>query len=1000
MREGRQNLIIFSKLQAPEITTKTLRRKRLLDLLSENKNKKLILLCAGAGYGKTTLLSQFILTGKISYVYYHLEKSDAEPVVFFSYLIAGIRKTVPKFGKKTERLSRFFNYPQRYLEIILGTFINEILENIKEDIYIILEDYHLLSPSDNIDRIVDYLLNHLPPCLHLIISSRILPSFSLSQLRARDEMFEFGGQHLRFTKEEIKDLFGEVYSISLKESELSWIEEHSEGWPTSLRLMLQSSNYLEGVKASGYVRRILVSYYHSQANLFNYFAQEIYNRESRETRRFLVDCSVLEWLTPELCDAIVRKKNSEEILANLTTRNSFVFLIPGIGFKFHTLFKDFLRTKLTDIDREKRIYRRAGNYYYRQNNLEEAVKLYLQANEYVKVATIIERIGFNLIQQGRSGTLCSYIEKIPKSIRVRRPLLLMNYAQALIYVGRSDEARDNYLRAVKKLKKKRGFRKKYAEALYALGGISLNQGKFNAAKRWFKKALRVSPQSARLTRASILNSIASIFTAVGGKNLREAITYLRKALQIAQKNRFKELEASILNNWAMNEFKAGNLDMAYAKLSKIVNLLTTHFSPGCGAGFYNAAKFSLLLGRPQEARSILDSGLKVCSTYNDLWSMASIWQGYALLYQELGDFKKAKQFMMKTLEVNEKLGIVEVIAPSLNEMCRINIQSGELAEAEKNLSTIWALKSMRSEAESLPFLITKAKLKIAQGMFQEAENILSKILEISRKAKQTLDLFLINIELSKVYHFQGRPHETGAALKEVLSLCRYKGYEYLLLKALETEKWMLQTIMKENIEKKYVISVVKKAKLDIHWIDAFLFGIPRVLVDDRELADEIWKTIKAKKLFFYLLLHKNEKVSQDSLIEAFWQSASFKSGSDSLRKAIQHIRHICKTNVTQKAEMILLSKGCYQLSPKMYLSLDTEEFENLVIQAKGLKEKGAQCEQYLKKAVLLYREGFAVGWYDTWTDDFRHHYQGLYEDCLGMIASLCMANNKVKDAIV
>ncbi|UCG92038.1 MAG: bacterial transcriptional activator domain-containing protein, partial [candidate division WOR-3 bacterium] len=96
----------------------------------------------------------------------------------------------------------------------------------------------------------------------------------------------------------------------------------------------------------------------------------------------------------------------------------------------------------------------------------------------------------------------------------------------------------------------------------------------------------------------------------------------------------------------------------------------------------------------------------------------------------------------------------------------------------------------------------------------------------------------------------------------------------------------------------------------------------------------------------------------------------------------------------------LLSKGCYQLSPRMYISLDTEEFENLVIQAKGSKEKGARYEQYLKKAILLYKEGFAVGWYDTWTDDFRRHFQGLYEDCLGMIASLCVANNKLKDAIV
>lgn len=998
MRERRQNLVLLSKLQAPQIKTKTLYRERLVEVLRTNLDKKVILLCAGAGYGKTTLLIQFLSKKEIPYVYYHLEKSDAEPVVFFSYLIAGIRRIEIEFGKKTERLSHFFNYPQRYLEIIVSTFINEFIEHITDNLYIILEDYHALYPAEQIDTILTYLLDHLPPHLHLIITSRVAPPISISQLHAQNEILELGSEHLRFTRDEIKNLFSEVYSLSLKTSELDWIETHSEGWPTSLRLMLQSSNYFEGRKSSGYIRRILESYYQSQSNLFNYFAQEIYNQEPKNTRQFLVDCSVLGWLTPQLCDAVTRRKNSGDILADLTTRNAFLFRMPGMGYRFHHLFKDFLSSKIIETDRERKIYRRAGDFYAKEERLEEAIKFYLQAKEHERAASIIEKIGFSLVEQGRSGTLCSYVEKIPKSLIVQRPLLLMNYARSLIYVGRSEEAKDNCLRATKLLKSRVKMRKKYADALYELGGINLNQGRFTAAKKWFAKALSVCPKSSKLTRASILNSIGSIYTAIGGKNLQEGIKYFDKALRIAQRYGYRDLEASILNNWAMNEFKQGNLSVVYPKLAKTVDLLQTHFSPGCGAGFYNAARTGLFLGYIKEARSILDSGIKTCSSYNDLWSMARIWEGWALLYQELDDLKKAEQFATRALGIYEKLGIVRLITSALNELSRINIKAGELVDAERNLSKAWVLQESQGEFEAVPLLLTEAKLRIIQNKLTDAEHLLHQALKLSQRFGQIFNMFLINAELSKVFYLQGRIAEVVSTLKKVVMTCRTKGYEYLLLHELQQERWMLQIISRENIEKKYLMSLIKKAKLDVRWVDAFLFGIPRLIIDDHEIADAAWKTIKAKKLFCYLLLHKAEKVSQDTLIDALWQNASYKSGSDSLRKALQHVRTIFKSNIADKGDILTSGKGSYQISPHISIKLDTEKFQALVKKAKELREQNNEYEDYLKEAISLYKTGFAIGWYDSWVEELRRFYQSMYEDCLIMMGDLSFGKKRYKEA--
>ncbi len=999
MVNEKQSIVLLSKLQAPQIRTKVLYRSRLIDALVVNLNKKVILVCAGAGYGKTTLLSQLLSHKKIPYVYYHMEKSDAEPAVFFSYLIAGIRKLAPEFGKKTEALSHFFNYPQRYLELILGTFINEIIETIKDDLYIILEDYHTIYPAEHIDKILNYLLDHLPQQVHFIISSRVRPPLSIAQLQARDEIFEIGSQELKFNKEETKDLFVSVYSVSLSESELEWIEEHLEGWPTSLRLMLQSSNYFKKEKSSRYIKRILDSYYQSQSNLFNYFAQEIYDQEPKNIRQFLVDCSILEWLTPELCNAVANRNNSKVLLTDLTTRNAFLVDLPGIGYRFHNLFRDFLRSKLSDTNKEKRLYRRVGDFSFRSNRLEEAARFFLQAEEYNKAAASIEKISFTSIWQGRSAFLCSYIEKIPKSVRRQRPSLLMNYAEALVYLGRSDEAKNNCLRAANMLKKKSKGRKQYADALYKLGGILLNQDKLTTAKRWFKKALDVCPKNARLTRASILNSIGSLYRAGVSRNLPEARAYFQEALQIAHRDDYKGLEASILNNYAMNEFHLGNLNVAHSKLMKTTDLLKDHFSPGCGGGFFNAARMSIFLGNKSEARAILDAGIKTCGSHNDLWSMARIWQGYALFHEEFGDLDKARHLIAKVLEIYEKLGVVTLIISADTELCNINIKAGDLVTAERVLAKTWLLKENRRDLQSVPLLLTEARIRIAQGKYCDAESVLVSALEIARRSKQTFYAFLINFELSNVYYSLDVMSKALSRLKKIVVVSRAKGYDYLLACGFRQNKWMLQMLRKQGFERRYIVSVIGKFELDAHWVDAYLFGIPKVVLDDKEILEASWTTMKSKKLFFYLLLHKNKRVNHDVLIDALWHKASHKSGSDSLRKALQHIRQMYKSVKIGKRDLIVSGKGFYQISPEVLINLDTEEFESLVKRAKGTEKADKKYEHMLRKAISLYKDGFAPGWYDSWVEDRRRYYHGLYEDCLSMLVDYYIQNKKHTDAI-
>lgn len=990
-------IILLNKLQPPEIKTKTLRRRRLLNCIAKNLEKKVILLCAGAGYGKTTLLSHFFSENKIPVVYYHLEKTDAEPVVFFSYLIAGIRRFNPHFGSKVKGLQHLFNDPHRYLEIIAGTFINEIAEDIPKDICVVLEDYHTLHPSSAIDRIIDYIFNHMPANLHFMITSRSKLDVSFLQMIARDEFLELGSDQLRFTKEEIRRLFRSLYSITLRDEDLQRVEKYSEGWPVSLRLMLQSSNYLEGIRSSEHTRMVISNYLQSQVSLFNYFAQEIFFQEPSRVRDFLLDCSVFEWLSPGLCDAVTGRKNAARLLSDLTKRNAFIVRIPEHGYRFHNLFRDFLSSKLTDMGRRRRLYLRAGNYLAERHEYDESLKFYSQANAHKKMCAIIGRIGAAFIGQGRSAALCKYFEQMPEVIRDRNPNLLVIFSQALTLTGRLQDARRSCLKAYRILKKQSGTKRRHADALYALGGIYSTLGKRATAMRYYKNALAVCPRSANLTRAAILNSLGSLHNMIGGKHLIKAITYFGKALVIAQKSGYREIEASILNNWAWSEWKIGNLKEAYAKLSAIIPILEKHFSPGCGAGFYNAARYGILLGYNRKAKSILDLGIQTCSPYNDLWSLATIWHGYALLYLEAGNLQKARHFINKSLQVYEKLGVERLIVSATTEMCRINIADRDYVNAEKNVSSIWTHKKVRDDADSIPIYLTIAKLQSAQDRIGRAEDMLLTALQLAKKYGEIFQRFLVSIELSKLLYQKRDVGRSQEMLIEAVKISGRRDYEYLLAKELQREKWMLQAIREQDIEKRYVMAIIKKSGVDVHWIEAHLFGVPKITIDDRVIEDDVWKTIKAKKLFFYLLLRKGERTSGDLLIDKLWPDASNGRGGDSLRKAIQHIREIAKSEHGIAAELVNSVKGVYQISPDISVWLDVNEFDELYELALRSASEDKK-ERILRRAVDLYGDGFATGWYEGWVDDLRHYYGGRYEECLAELARLYFRKAKYPEA--
>jgi LuxR family maltose regulon positive regulatory protein len=999
MGKGKAGIVILSKLQIPQIRTKMLYRKRLVKILAENIGKKVILICAGAGYGKTTLLSQFVNKKNITHLYYHLENSDADPAEFLSYLIAGLKKLKPAFGKITGKLRHYFNDPVKYLPIIAGTFVNEIIDNFKEELYIILEDYHTLTDAAMIDGFISYFFDHFPANLHFIITSRKRPYFSLTRLRAKDEVLELTNDDLRFTHFEIRRFLKELYAISLKLSDIKVIEEHSEGWPTSLRLMTQSPDYLEAIKSSGYVKKILDRFYRTQKGLFNYFAQEIYDKEPLAIRRFLLQCSTVEWLSPDLCFFITKQPNAGSMLSAVARRNSFLVKMPGYGYRFHNLFRDFLHSKLTDITEKRQMLRRAALFYEKHGRFEEAIKYNLQVGNYARVVLLINKIGFALIGQGKSTALCSYIEQIPVQLRRANPGLLAIYAQTLIHTGRSDDARKSLEAAARILKQKGKKRIQYADVIYELGGLNFNEGNFIKARTLFRKALTVCPKSLNVTRAAILNSLGLVNTNIGGKYLKQAKDYFERSLLISKKKRYKKLEASIYNNWAMNELKTGNISEAYVKLSQMVKLLKNYFSPHCGSGYFNAARISLLLGYKEHSKEILDTGVEVCKPFNDMWSMASLYKGYSVYYQEIKHLAKAKKYIQRALDIYEQLGIVRLIVSALNEVCKIHIADNELVEADKNLSAIWWFKKDKKDSEAVPLLITDAILKKKQHRFAEAEQILNAARSIAQRFGQVFNEFLIDLELAKVFYGSQQNQKLMPVLRKCAYLSNIMHYDAIMRREIKKNTWLVGVMKENDIEAAYLDNLVSDARSGLYIIEISLFGTPGLVINGNIIPESAWKTDNAKKLFFYMCLHRKKRLSSDCLIDVFWPRASRRAGKDNLRKTVQYIRGSLGKIMRRQKEVIITQKGTYSIAAGVVVISDFERFEMLINQALDMSKEPDQQRTLLKQAADLYSDHFARGWYEPWVEERRAYFQRKYEECLLWLADSCFHEGLYKQAV-
>ena len=447
--------LLQTKLFIPPVRPELVSRPRLLERLDQGPHRPLTLVSAPAGFGKTTLLSEWVHTvgthGDASHkapqiAWLSLDEGDNDPVRFLAYLIVALRKVKTGAGKGFLSALRSPQPPP--VEVVLFSLINEITA-LPGRLILVLDDYHLIE-AQAIDDILTFLLGHLPPQLHLVIATREDPRLPLARLRARSQLVELRASDLRFTAAEAAEFLNQAMGLALSATDIAALETRTEGWIAGLQLAAIS---MQGRKDPD-LR--IASFTGSHRFVLDYLVEEVFEGQPESLQTFLLHTSVLDQLTAPLCDAVcfglagAAAPNSQLTLETLDRAN--LFLVPldqeRRWYRYHQLFADLLRQRLrrSQPELEPTLHRRASEWYEQNGFVDQAIEHALQTEDHERPARLLDRQAEAIWLRGEHAKLQRWLAKLPDKVVFSRPQLCIFHAWYL-FAGGQQEAAEQRLQA-------------------------------------------------------------------------------------------------------------------------------------------------------------------------------------------------------------------------------------------------------------------------------------------------------------------------------------------------------------------------------------------------------------------------------------------------------------------------------------------------------------------------------------------------------------------------
>lgn len=489
--------LLSTKLTPPRLRTGLVLRKPLLARLDEGLERKLTLLSAPPGFGKTTLAGQWLTTiqnPRVAWV--SLDTGDNDPVRFWNYVITACQPFDPAIGRSSLDLLRTSQQPS--FEIVLTTFINELAQ-LPDRSVLVLEDYHVIT-SGQIHELVTFLLDHLPTSLHLIMITRSDPPLPLARLRASNDLSELRAADLRFSLAETQTFLQEIIQLPLSAQVIERLDARTEGWIAGLRLVALA---LQRRQERQEIEQFLATFSGSHGHILEYLVEEVLRTQPEPLQEFLLQTTFLSCLTGSLCDAVTGRNDSATLLENLERANLFLSPLDGAGqwYRYHALFAEamqhYARPRFGEAHLRQLSYQ-ASRWYEQHGLLAEAVEASLAAQEFDRTADLINRLIAPRLVHNEYHTLRRWMERLPEAAIRPYPTLCLTYAIAILFTSdRQAPATAALLRRPLELAEQawqaEGNRPKLGEVLTFRSLVAWLQGDFSQSFAAARQGLELLP---------------------------------------------------------------------------------------------------------------------------------------------------------------------------------------------------------------------------------------------------------------------------------------------------------------------------------------------------------------------------------------------------------------------------------------------------------------------------------------------------------------------------
>ena len=687
--------LLETKLHLPRARRDPVVRPRLDERLSRGAESALTLVSAPAGFGKTTLLVEWLAGAHAlgrSAAWLSLDQRDNDPVLFWTYVVAALKSAAPAVGDDALSLLRS---PRPVIEAVLGTLLND-LGAISKDVVLVLDDYHVIEARDIHDGMA-FLLERLPPQVHLVLSTRADPPLQLALWRGRGELLEIRAADLRFTPDEAADYLTGVMELELTAQDVAALERRTEGWITAIQLAALSMQGRDDIPA------FIASFAGDDRYIVDYLVEEVLQRQPADRRSFLLETSILSRLNGSLCEAITGQGGGGAMLEALDRGNLFVVSLDDRRqwYRYHHLFADVLLARLLDErpDDLAELHRRASDWCELNGERPEAIRHAIAGKQFERAAHLIELAMPALRQARHDATVRDWLQVLPDEVIRARPVLTIGYVGGLMASGEVE-----------------GVEARLQDAerwLHAPMMIGQATGEPSA------KPVVVDEEAFRHLPAAIAFYRAGLAHILG--DVPDTMTHARRALELAAEDDpvGRGSAAALLG---LAYWTTGALDDAYRWYSDgMSSFERAGYVSDAVSGAVTLADLRIVQGRLREAMSTYKRGLRLATEATPwLTGAADMHVGMSMLLAEHNDLDAASQHLLTSSELGEHAGLPQNRYRWHVVMARVRQAEGDPRAALELLNEAERLYVADYSPDVRPVSAVRARLRVAARQLTEA----------------------------------------------------------------------------------------------------------------------------------------------------------------------------------------------------------------------------------------------------------------------------------------